>query len=65
MAMFLLGSDFTLEEGVTPPLVKNCTLRMLGNGLLVLRGRNLRFLSPASFAPVVIASQVDVLPLER
>ena len=26
MAMFLLGSDFTLEEGVTPPLVKNCTL---------------------------------------
>jgi hypothetical protein len=34
--------------GVTPPLVKNCTLRNQA-GLLTLSGRNLRLRSPASF----------------
>ena len=52
----------TFLEGVIPPLVKYCTLRSETRS----DGPGGRFVvsEPSFVAPLVIASQVDVLPLK-
>ena len=52
------------RDGVVPPLVKNCTLR-IEIGFAGPERPQLTVSEPGVLAPVVIAGQVDVLPLER
>ena len=49
--------------GVTPPLVKYCTLRSAPRSAGP-EGARFAVSEPGVLAPVLIASQVDVLPLE-
>ena len=49
--------------GVTPPLIKYCTLRN-ETGFAGPEGARFAVAEPRVLAPVVITSQVDVLPFE-
>jgi hypothetical protein len=59
-----LFREARIVRGVTPPLVKNCTLRSDAR-FADSEGAQSAVLKLGVLSPVVIAGQVDVLPLER
>ena len=58
-----IRQDFC-KMGVTPPTVKNCTLRNQARFADPERAQ-LAVSEPSILSPVVVAGQVDVFPLER
>lgn len=58
------GEHPARQLGVTPPMVKNCTLRNQARFADPERAQ-LAVSEPSILSPVVVAGQVDVFPLER